>query len=70
MILASISYLHALVRNYSDFYPNFVTLQHNIGYFKTRNAINSDINRFPCRFDVEKKLSALPEQCLKIRAQK
>jgi hypothetical protein len=56
----------------SDFYPNFVTLQqqHNIGYFKKRNAINSDINRFPCRFDVGKKLSALPEQCLKIRAQK
>ena len=27
MILASISYLHALVCNYSDFYPNFVTLR-------------------------------------------
>jgi hypothetical protein len=59
MILASISYLHALVCNHSDSDPNFVTLQHNISNLKTRDAIHSNVDRFPCRFYVGKKLPAL-----------
>ena len=48
VILGSESYLHALVCNHSDSDSNFVTLQHNICNLKTRDAINSNVDRLPC----------------------